>query len=65
MQELGLIGDTPQIVAFYERTPELFLSELGPSGERMRHKYIIGAKLNDEVFMEFSHEISYFPLGYP
>lgn len=64
MQELGLIGDTPQIVAFYERTPELFLNELGPSGERMRHKHIVGAKLNNEVFMEFSNEISYFPLGH-
>ena len=65
MKELGLIGITPQIVAFYERTPELFLNELGPSGERMRHKYTIGAKLNEEVFLEFSHEISYFPPGHP
>jgi hypothetical protein len=64
MKELGLIGHTPQIVAFYERTPELFLNELGPSGERMRHKFTVGAKLNDEVFMEFSREISYFPPGH-
>jgi len=61
IKQLGLIGDTPQIVAFYERTPELFLDELGPNGERIRHKYTIGAKINDEVFMEFSHEISFFP----
>jgi hypothetical protein len=65
MRELGLIGNTPQIVAFYERIPTLFLNDLGPSGERMRHKYIIGAKLNGEVFMEFSHEISYFPPSHP
>jgi hypothetical protein len=65
MKELGLIGDTPQIVAFYERTPELFPNELGPSGERMRHKFIVGAKINDKVCMEFSHEISYFPPSHP
>ena len=65
MKELGLIGDTPQIIAFCERTPELFLNELGSSGERMRHKFIVGAKLNDEVFLEFSREISYFPPGHP
>lgn len=64
IQELGLINDTPPIVAFYERIPELFPNELGPSGERIRHKYIVGAKLNDEVFMEFSQEILYFPLGH-
>jgi hypothetical protein len=65
MKELGIIGDTPQIGAIYERTPELFLNELGPSGERMRHKFIVGAKLNDEVCMEFSREISYFPPSHP
>lgn len=65
MKELDLIGGTPRIVPFYERTPELFLNELGPSGERMRHKFIVGAKINDEVFMEFSPEISYFPPSQP
>lgn len=58
---MELIMSTPQIVAFYEREPTLFLDELGPNGERMRHKHRIGAKINDEVFLEYSNEISYFP----
>jgi len=65
MKELGLIRNIPQIVAFYERTPELFPKELGPDGERIRHKHTIGAKLDDEVFIEFTHEISCLPLSHP
>ncbi len=62
MRELRLIGEIPQIAAFYERTPELFLNELGPQGERIRHQFTVGAKLNGEVFSEFSHGVPYFPL---
>ena len=65
MKEMGLISVIPQIDAFYERIPELFPNELGPNGERMRHQYTIGAKLNNEVFLEFSHEISCFPPSHP
>ena len=63
MRELNLIGEIPQIAAFYQRTPELFLDKLGPRGERIRHEFTVGAKLNDEVFLEFSHGVSYFPPG--
>ena len=61
MKEMGLIGDIPQMTAFWERMPELFPDELGPNGERLRHKYTVGAKINDDVIMEFTHVISYFP----
>lgn len=58
---LGLIGSVPSIVAFYERNPTLFLSNLGPNGERMRHSHRVGAKLDDENFLEYTYEVSYFP----
>jgi len=58
---LGLIERIPSIVAFYERHPALFLDDLGPSGERMRHRHRVGAKIDDDVHIEFSHEIAYLP----
>jgi hypothetical protein len=61
MRDLGLISEIPQIVAFYQRVPELFSNELGPQGERIRHQFTVGAKLNDDVFLEFSHDVLYFP----
>lgn len=63
MKLLGMIREVPQIVAFHERTPELFPNEVGPNGERMRHKHTVGAKRAGEVILEFSHEIAYFPPG--
>ena len=61
MKELGLICEVPQIVAFCDRTPQMFLRELGPEGERIRYEFTVGAKLNDEVFLESSFGVSYFP----
>ena len=65
MRELSLIGDIPQIYAFYERTPEFFVNDLGPHGERIRHEFTVGAKLNNQVFLKFSHGVSYFPPNHP
>lgn len=65
MKEMGLIEDIPQVTAFFERMPELFPEELGANGERLRQKYIVGAKVNDEVIMEIEKVISYFPPGNP
>lgn len=65
MKELGIIGEIPQIEAFYERVPELFPDEPGPNGERIRHKFTVGATLNHEVYMRFTHEIAYFPPAAP
>jgi hypothetical protein len=58
---LGLIERTLNIVAFYERHPTLFLDDLGPNGERMRHRHRVGANIDDDLLIEFSHEIAYFP----
>ena len=58
---LGQIEAIPTIVAFYEREPTLYLDELGPNGERMRHRHRIGAKLDGEVLLEYAHEVTYFP----
>jgi hypothetical protein len=58
---LGLIERIPDIVAFYERHPTLFLDDLGPGGERMRHRHRVGAKIDDDLLMEFSYEIAYLP----
>lgn len=60
---LGLIEHVPNIVAFYERHPTLFLDEVGPNGERMRHRHRVGAKADDDLLIEFGHEIAYFPPG--
>lgn len=62
---LGMIEVAPCIVGFYERDPTLFLDEPGPNGERMRHRHRVGAKVNDRVFLEYSHEIAYFPPNAP
>jgi hypothetical protein len=59
---LGLIPSIPDIVTFFEREPTLFLDDLAPNGERMRHLYRIGAKVNETIFLEYSKEITYFPL---
>ena len=61
MKELDLIRDIPNIIAFYERTPQLFLDELGPNGERIRHSFTVGAKLNDETFISYNRDVLYFP----
>ena len=61
MKELGFIREIPNIEAFFERTPELFPDELGPNGERVRHNFTVGAKLNDNVFISFSHDVAYYP----
>lgn len=58
---LRLIERIPNIVAFYERHPTLFLDDLGPNGERMRHRHRVGAKIDDDLLMELVHEIAYFP----
>jgi hypothetical protein len=39
VRDLGLIREIPQITAFFQRVPELFLSELGPRGECIRHQF--------------------------
>jgi hypothetical protein len=58
---LEQISEVPSIVAFYEREPTLYPEKLGPNGERMRHKHRVGAILNDEIFLEYMHEVAYFP----
>jgi hypothetical protein len=58
---LGYLTTSPVIAGFLERDPTLFLDELGPSGERVRHKFRVGARVNGEDFLEFSTEILYFP----
>lgn len=58
---MRIIESSPSIIAFYERKPTVFPDELGPSGERMRHVHLVGAKVNGEVFLEYSSEIVYFP----
>ena len=44
---MKLIDRVPQIVGFYERHPTLFVDDLGPEGERMRHRHRVGAKVDD------------------
>jgi hypothetical protein len=58
---MGVIDAVPGIVAYYERKPTLFLDDLGPSGERMRHAHHIEARLNETVILEYSTEVSYYP----
>ena len=58
---LGQIEAIPSIVAFFEREPTLYLDNLGPNGERLHHKHRVGAKVNGEVLLEYTHEVSYFP----
>jgi len=61
MKEMNFIKDIPNISAFFQRNPALYLDELGPEGEVIRHEFIIGANLNETAFMEFKQGISYFP----
>ena len=61
LQARGLIGNAPQITAFHEMTAELFPNELGPNEKRIRYKHRIWVEHNDEVLMEFSHEVSCSP----
>ena len=61
MKELDLIHEIPNIIAFYERVPQLFSDKLGPNGERIRHSFTIGAKLEDKTFISYNLDVSYFP----
>lgn len=61
LKALGVIHEIPEIVPFFERTPQLFPDELGPSGERVRHKHVVGAKCDDKIILEFEFEILYLP----
>jgi hypothetical protein len=59
---LGFDQCTRKIEAFFERTPTLYLDELGPNGERVKHSHRIGATIDNEVFLEYEVEVSHFPL---
>lgn len=61
VKALGLVRAVPDITAFRERKSEIFPNELGPNGERLRHKHIAGAKCDGVVIMEFAQDVAYFP----
>lgn len=61
MREMGFIKDIPNVTAFFQRNPTLFLEELGPDGEIIKHEFVVGAKLDEHVFMELKQAVSYFP----
>ena len=53
----------PDVRAGYEHTPTLFLNELGPNGELMRHKHRVFATRDGREFLEYISEIAYSPPG--
>lgn len=61
VQVLGLLHAVPDITAFHERQSEIFPTELGPNGERLVHKHVVGAKCDGVVIMEFAQDVAYFP----
>lgn len=56
-------SEMPEVSSFYERTPTLFLDEPGPNNERMIHRFVVGAKLNAENFLEYENQVSYMALS--
>ena len=60
---MGTMDSVPDVRAGYERTPTLFLKELGPNGELMRHKHRVFAARDGREFLEYVTEIAYSPPG--
>jgi hypothetical protein len=58
---MGFLGRVPHVRAGYERTPTLFPKELGPEGERVRHRHRIFATVDGQEFLEYLTEITYRP----
>jgi hypothetical protein len=63
VRDMGFISEIPNISSSWERTPTLYLDELGPEGERIRFNYLFRAKLDEEVFMEYRQTVLNFPLS--
>lgn len=61
VQTLGIVRAVPDITAFHERKSEVFQNELGPNGERLRHRHVAGARCDGVLLMEFAQDVSYFP----
>jgi hypothetical protein len=57
------MGRIPDVRAGYQRTPTLYPKELGPNGERVRHRHRVFATRNGQEFLEFVSEIAYSPPG--
>jgi len=58
---LSLHDRAPKIEAYFQRHPTLYPDELGPSGERMRQSHRVGARIDDEILLEYGIEVSYLP----
>lgn len=61
--EMRLMDRVPDVRAGYERKPTLFPRELGPDGERVRHRHRIYATRDGQEFLEYVTEIAYRPPG--
>jgi hypothetical protein len=61
VQVLELVHDIPDVTAVYERKSEIFPNELGPNGERLRHKHSAEVRCDGVVIMEFAQDVSYLP----
>jgi hypothetical protein len=57
------MNSVPDVRAGYERTPTLYPKELGPNGERVRHKHRVVATRDGREFLEYVTEVSYGPPG--
>lgn len=57
------IDRVPDVRAGYQRTPTLYPKELGPNGERVRHRHRVVATRDGREFLEYVSEIAYSPPG--
>ena len=60
---MEFLENSPRLDVFYERHPTLYPDELGPEGEIIRHRHLIGVKIDEVIFMEYQHEVGYMPLS--
>ncbi len=58
---LGAINSLPQIEFFWKRDVEMFPDQLGPSGERLKYHYYVGARVNGDETVIWEESVLCFP----
>jgi len=58
---LGIFPVFPSIAARFDRIPEFFDDDVGPSGETFVHHHSIAATVDGVLLLRFGYDVSYFP----
>lgn len=60
---MEFLETSPRLEVFYKRHSMLSPDELGPKGEIVRSRHLIGVKIGAVLLMEYRYEVGYMPLN--